>query len=594
MRNVTHKLYWIKFNTKIYNQTQLNINELKLCKQFIDYIENCGLDYTGSKDKPIIIDECTLIKFMCDYNNKIFSNPVENDYEIITKSNSIKDYILGYIFNHIYIHIQPIIKFITAKLGYSNSKLDLKHYYNINNTLYITYEDSLVKFKSINLYLSELSSKNNFKKLYLYKDVVALEFKAVNFINHFLFKFILYIHMQFLKCVYSNRFNARINQTNWGFYNYSKTNFKGNMNSFMSGLKYIWSGISVWILSLFIIYIIVYFLLFIRILPFNKLILSWVLLIMFIYWIISGFIFFIKKYQYSRYTSSIQRFWKRTYIIFWIIEAGTFLVFFYLTINATSEPIYMYDQIKIYKTHLFSWRWFLIKLLPLVLVILLSYFLQLTMKWNTSNKQSTIILSITLLLLYILWLEFYQFYHIISFYSNIAWVFDYDEYIWSLEFDSRKTRLTNNYISICLFAKFWHFVFVFIFWVFFVLRVNELNRVRYPLIAANLQNFIIIYIMSWVYMYPWIKFIFRKYLDITYYWFYMNSREIGVRIFFIDIKLILYGLIESVFNSDALIFKINEYPFYYWINSSLNTNYEQYKKSIIRDSIIINLNSYNI
>jgi hypothetical protein len=358
-------------------------------------------------------------------------------------------------------------------------------------------------------------------------------------------------------------------------------------------LRFFWKGLKFWFVSLILGLSAVYYLMYVRLLPFNKIIFSWILVCMFIYWLLSGFVFFVKKYQFGRFTSVIQRFWKRTYIIFWLIEVGTFSVFFYLTLNASSEPVYMYDQIKIYKSHLFSWRFFLLKLIPSTLVILLSYYLLLSLKWNLFNKQNSIMLTITLLLLYILWLEFYQFFHIISFFGNINWSFDYDEYIWSLDIDARRTRLANNYIAVCLLLKFWHFVFIFLFWVFFVLRVNELGRVRYPLLVANVQNFIIIYMMSWAYMYPWFKFVFRKYLDVPYYWFYLNGRDLGTRVFFTDLKLFYYGITNRLF-SCLCNYKVQRYPFFYWINSSPFTSYNQYRKAIIRDTIITTFNSYII
>ena len=174
-------------------------------------------------------------------------------------------------------------------------------------------------------------------------------------------KIILNIHLIFIKYTNFNRFDYRLKQTDWGFYITSNTNVIQNI---FSGIKYIWKGLTFWFIGLILGLSAIYYLMYVRLLPFNKIIFAWVLVAMFLYWLISGFVFFVKKYQYSKFTAAIQRFWKRTYIIFWVIEAGTFSIFFYLTLNASSEPVYMYDQIKIYKTHLFSWRWFLIKLLP--------------------------------------------------------------------------------------------------------------------------------------------------------------------------------------------------------------------------------------
>jgi hypothetical protein len=46
----------------------------------------------------------------------------------------------------------------------------------------------------------------------------------------------------------------------------------------------------------------------IRATPFNKSLFGWLALAMLFYWLISGFVFFIKKYQFGKYTSVIQRF----------------------------------------------------------------------------------------------------------------------------------------------------------------------------------------------------------------------------------------------------------------------------------------------
>lgn len=579
-------MYWFDFNN---NNLPLTYDVLKLCRQEIKKIEylrelNSEVINVGSKNNPI--------KLNLNLNNNINSTKLL-DLELYESSNPRT--IFSNLFNHFnsYINliIQPLNSLLELKSNLLSTKLNINHYYIINDSLYITYKDSFLPFNNYKDYLKDLNEINNVKYNYIYRDINITNFNISKIIDIIFLKLILSIHLIYLKISNYRRFDYRLKQTDWGFYINNNTNLVENI---FSGIKYIWLGLRFWLVGLLLGLSSIYYLMYVRLLPFNKIIFSWILIAMFLYWLISGFVFFVKKYQYSKFTAAIQRFWKRTYIIFWLIEAGTFSVFFYLTLNASSEPVYMYDQIKIYKTHLFSWRWFLIKLLPSVAVILLGYYLQITLKWNLFNKQNTVILLITLLLLYILWLEFYQFFHILSFFGNINWSFDYDEYIWTLELDTRRTRLANNYIAVCLFAKFWHFVFIFLFWVFFVLRINELGRVRYPLLVANVQNFIIIYIMSWAYMYPWLKFVFRKYLDIPYYWFYLNGRELGLRVFFTDLKLFFYGITNRIFNFDINYLKFEKYPFYYWINSSPLTNYDQYRKFVIRDSIIYNLNSYII
>lgn len=571
----TQYKYYFDFSEVVNNDLPLSQKILKICKQKISKLNDSDFNINSKNNK---------IKITVDM---LADNDTTSQFKSI--NNLLK--LISTIKYNFHFNKDKLILNLEGRLGYSKSNLNYKAYYIINDILYVSYKDTLLLVDCESL-KNDLSTKNLINKTLLYKNTILETYNNLfisNIAETLFTKLVLTLHLIYLKSTNKNRLNFRLKQTSWGFYNDILNN---NQNLFL-GLKFLWKGLRFWVISLILGLSAIYYLMYIRLLPFNKIIFSWILVSMFIYWLLSGFVFFVKKYQFGKFTSVIQRFWKRTYIIFWLIEISTFSVFFYLTLNATSEPVYMYDQVRIYKTHLFSWRFFLIKLLPSTLVILLGYYLLLTLKWNLFNKQNTVMLLITLTLLYVLWLEFYQFFHIISFFGNINWSFDYDEYIWSLDIDSRRTRLVNNYLTICLMLKFWHYVFIFLFWVFFVLRVNELGRIRYPLLVANVQNFIIIYMMSWVYMYPWFKFVLRKYLDTPYYWFYLNGRDIGTRVFFTDLKLFYYGLTNNLF-SYIYSLKFERYPFFYWINSSPLINYNQYRKSIIRDSIIISFNSYII
>ena len=378
-----------------------------------------------------------------------------------------------------------------------------------------------------------------------------------------------YLFLNFFKNNQNNTYKIK---------NYYNNFYLFGLNSLFNFSKYI-------IFSLIFSLIIIYYSIIVKLLPFNKVIFSWICITMFIYWLVSGFIFFFKKYQFGKYTSVVQRFWKRTYILFWLIEGATFSVFLFFTINASQESIYMFDQISIFKSHLFSWKLFIIKLFPTTLLILFVYLILLTIKYNFYSKYSILLLIITFFLTNLVWLEFYQFYHIINFYSNLNWNYDQDENFWLLEQEPRKTRIVNNYVMIMFILKFWHIVFIYGFWIFFVLRSNEIKRIKYSLLAANFQNMIILYIFVWVFMYPWFKFFFRNLIDSPYYWFYINNRRLFFRIFLNDFKLYIYTF--SKFERYNL-FNFKNYKFFY--NFNLNkTNFEGFKKNLISNKICSNL-----
>jgi len=384
--------------------------------------------------------------------------------------------------------------------------------------------------------------------------------------------------------------NKKQQLTTGGFYLFNNPlTLLTTTQTYLYGLKSIWKHIRLWVLPITIMLLFVYYSFFLKSLPFSKIFMGYILVGNMFYLLFSGFVFFIKKYQYRLYTSVIQRFWRRTLIIFWAIEGSLFTVFVYLIFNASQEPVYVYDNIQVYKTHFYSWRFFLIKIILSSLLIILTYMLLLSIKWNTFSKTNNLALFITVILLYVAWLEFYQLFHLMNCYGTTNWIYDFSEHLWNLELEFKRTRIVNHYVTIGLVAKFWHVVFAVVFWIFFLLRGLESSRYRYPLLAANLQNFLIIYIMSWLYMYPWFKYVVRKALDMPYFWFFVNNRKLGVFLFFNDLKLFYWGLCDYITLPTLFpkFFKTNS--FFYWYESSINLGNTQFRKHNIRDVFIRNI-----
>ena len=389
-----------------------------------------------------------------------------------------------------------------------------------------------------------------------------------------------------LKNIFS--MNIKTKQLNTsGFYIFNNNFNVFSINQlYLYGVRSVWKHLRFWVLPLTLSLLFVYYSFFLKSLPFAKIFSAYILIANMFYLLFSGFVFFFKKYQYRLFTSVIQRFWRRSLIIFWAIEASLFSVFVYLIFNASQEPVHVYDNVQIYKTHFYSWRFFLSKSILSALLIVFTYMLLLSLKWNTFSKTNNLALFITVILLYIAWLEFYQFFHLMNCYGSSNWVYDFSEHLWNLELEFKRTRIVNHYVTIGLVAKFWHIVFAVVFWVFFLLRGVESSRFRYPLLSANLQNFLLVYFMGWLYMYPWFKFSFRKVLDMPYFWFFVNNRKLGVFIFFNDIKLYAMGFLDYISLNSLYNAYFKQTSFFYWHESSFSLNNTQFRKHNIRDVFI--------
>jgi hypothetical protein len=422
-----------------------------------------------------------------------------------------------------------------------------------------------------------IHQRNNFKTMFL-SEIFSKPDKALFLIR--VFKSYAIVNPKD-----ETKFLFKINKLNQSFYfEYLKVDKKNFRKLFNSVWVYIWNGIRYWLLPVVVFSVIFYGLCIIRATPFNKSLFGWLALAMLFYWLISGFVFFIKKYQFGKYTSVIQRFWRRSYILFWVLEACLFVVFMYLSLNASAETFFVTDEIQIFKNKLFSWRFFLVKLLPCTFILVVGYIQLIYLKNTVFSKTTATMLLITMSLSYIVWLEFYQFYHVMNYHGNLNWVYEPDERMWNLELEPRKSRIANNYVTILIILKFWHIIFIYLFWIFLLLRSYELNRIRYPLLSANLQNFSILYIFCWVLMFPWVKYHLRKLIDNPYYWFYNNTHSISYRIFFNDIVLISYNL-SNVFQNFNLFFFEN-LTFYYWQTYNEDFHFDGYRKHYIRNQVL--------
>ena len=418
---------------------------------------------------------------------------------------------------------------------------------------------------------TEIVEYNKLKDIYIHKFILRERFFKLfeDDFSSFFFKSEwkrLYKDLKFKDYL---DFNLKYNNLYWGFISF-------------------WNAIKIWVFSLFFFTLSFYTLLVKRTGVLPQTLFFWVGMSMLLYWLISGFVFFVKKYQYSRYTSVIQRFWRRSYILFWGIESCLLLVFFYLTFNSSSESYFMFDQGYFFKTHLFSWKIFVFKSILAVGLITYSYLFLLNLKWSSFNKNILSLALITVLLLYLVWSEFYQIYWVSNFYANFMWLYDVDESIWSLEWDARRTRILNHYIMILFLLKFWHIIFIFGCWIFFLLRSNELETITYPLYSFNFQNFIILFIMMWLFMYPWFKFAFHWLSEIPYFWFYVDTHISFVRVFVNDFFLFYNSILTRCLGTYTNYeFEITD--FINWILFDRNFDSNVFIKSTIKNNIINNL-----
>ena len=256
--------------------------------------------------------------------------------------------------------------------------------------------------------------------------------------------------------------------------------------------------------------------------PFFKLIFIWISFGFLMYILISGFNFFGKKYAYNRYNESLQRFWKRSFSIFWLLEGFIFAAFVYLTFNASSEVIYSYDPQVFFKTHLVSFRFFYFKLVLINLLLICFFSLTILNKLKTFNFFFFNITSAVVVILFIL--ETSQFLSLLNHINFFEWSYNQSlEY--SLDFEMRKSRIVNSYVFLLAGAKYLHVLFIVFVWFFNFAKSLENFESRDYIFSTCLQNTLILYFLNLISLYSVIKYFLRIYLLSSYTWFFVDFKN---------------------------------------------------------------------
>lgn len=183
----------------------------------------------------------------------------------------------------------------------------------------------------------------------------------------------------------------------------------------------------------------------------------------------------------------------------------------------------MWDEANLNQHQLLSLTSFYMSSFILISLIMYSFFLLLNLN-SYSFKQLLIHLTIiTLGIIFIFLLECYQFYYIITLFYENVWNYLGEDSVWQLDVDSPKIRAKQQYFVLALIAKYWHFLFIFFSWLFLVLKSFEQRRLHYTLFGVNLQNCLLLLVLNLLFNINWIKWLFRRFYDTTYYWFFTDS-----------------------------------------------------------------------
>lgn len=247
------------------------------------------------------------------------------------------------------------------------------------------------------------------------------------------------------------------------------------------------------------------------------------------FWLFSGFNFFLKRYRFAKFTGVVNRFWKRSNVYFWLVEGFLFALFFYYYLNSSQEPIYMYDFAALNQTHLPNLYTMYVSMW--VLILCSYYFYYWAMNIPNFNMQQNIfhIFVVVLFFLYIYLNETYQFYYLLTYLTEVSWIYNMESNLWIMDAEAPRTRAKYQYLIFLLTAKYWHFVFIFLSLLFWSLKTFEQDKAHFTLSGYNLQNLVLLFWLNLIFAGQWLKWISRRFWDSVYFWFFTDSNFYYVR-----------------------------------------------------------------
>lgn len=204
----------------------------------------------------------------------------------------------------------------------------------------------------------------------------------------------------------------------------------------------------------------------------------------------------------------------------------------------------MYDYSSLNQEYLLSLQSISLNIILLSLVIYFMYFTMLRINLNNWVQLNLYLIIISIFIFFSFFVETYQFYYVISTFNERLWVFNEEENLWNLDVENPILRVKQDYLLVCLIAKYWHFLFIFLSWVFFLIKSFEKKKITIVLFGVNLQNVIILYVLNFACYLQWFKWVYRRFFDLPYTWFMTNIDSRFFVKLFNEIKTIIISLVN--------------------------------------------------
>jgi len=257
-----------------------------------------------------------------------------------------------------------------------------------------------------------------------------------------------------------------------------------------------------------------------------------------VYWLASIFMYLYNTSRFGRFTTAINRFWRRSFMLFWIIEGFLFLIYIYLVLNCAIETEWLAEQTQLFQNLDFlDKEWFFDLIISYIILCLNYLLLKNFVKKNFFFINILIALQFGLLLI-VFWSEFFQFFYFTQIFSFNTSVLD-KNHTWEMSWLPWPTLINQQYWFLMVFLKFWHAMFIFFVHFISIRLLLSKGLKNTPYLKISNQNFFFFFIFNLLILFLVYKYWMNYRYSFTYYWFFTNNLEYSS--FFNSLKLLLHS-----------------------------------------------------
>lgn len=211
-------------------------------------------------------------------------------------------------------------------------------------------------------------------------------------------------------------------------------------------------------------------------------------------------------------------------MLFWIIEGFLFSIYIFMLLSCSIETEWLAEQGQLFKNLDFLQKSYIMELFYTYVAMVSLALIMRNFIYKNLLVLKVLVFAVFVGIGFFFWSEFFQFFYYMQIFSFNTAVWDAGN-TWEMSY-ARWPALTNfSYLSLMIFLKFWHAMFI-LYLLGVNLRIVAVNNYfNSSQLRISMQNMYFYFVFNlFIFLY-----VFKYYMNYdysyVYYWFFVNNLE---------------------------------------------------------------------